>query len=59
MKLITRFAAASRSTSELHALYREAFNAFAHAPRGSAERTNALASIQNIEAELAFRTPGL
>ncbi|MCB1466067.1 MAG: hypothetical protein KDK08_02685 [Rhizobiaceae bacterium] len=30
MKLITRFAAAARSTSELHALYRETFNTFAH-----------------------------
>lgn len=59
MKLITRFAAASRSTSELHALYRETFNAFAHAPHGSVERANAFASLQNIEAELASRTPGL
>lgn len=59
MKLITRFQAASRSTPELHALYREAFNAFAFAPRGSIERSNALASLHNIEAELAVRPPGL
>ncbi len=59
MKLITRFEAASRSNAELHALYREVFNAFATAPRGSQERSNALASLQNIKAELAVRLPGL
>jgi hypothetical protein len=59
MRLITRFDAASRSTAELHALLREAFNAFASAPRGSIERSNALASLHNIEAELAVRPPGL
>lgn len=59
MKLITRFNAASLSTAELHALFREAFNALASAPRGSIERSNALASLHNIEAELARRPPGL
>lgn len=59
MKLITRFEAASRSTDELHALYRDAFNAFAFAPRGSLERMNALASLHTIETELAVRPPGL
>ena len=59
MRLITRFDAASRSTAELHARLREAFNAFASAPRGSIERSNALASLHNIEAELAVRPPGL
>ena len=48
MKLVTRFEAASRSTAELHGLLREAFNAFAAAPRGSIERDNALASMHNI-----------
>lgn len=57
MKLITRFEAASRNTAELNALHREAFNAFANAPRGSEDRRNALASIETIEAELAQRPP--
>lgn len=59
MKLITRFDAAKRSTAELHGLYRDAFNALAAAPRGSEDRRNALASLQNIETELASRMPGL
>lgn len=59
MKLITRFEAARHSTAELHGLYREAFNALASAPRGSDERRNALASLQNIEAELATRPRSL
>lgn len=58
MKLVTRFEAASHSTAELHGLLREAFNALAAAPRGSLERRNALASMRNIEAELATRGPG-
>ena len=57
MKLISRFEAASRSTAELHGLLAEAFNAFAAAPRGSQERRDALATLQNIEDELASRTP--
>lgn len=57
MKLISRFEAASRNTAELNALYREAFNAFASAPRGSEDRRNALASLENTEAELALRPP--
>jgi len=59
MKLVTRFEAASRSTADLHGLLREAFNAFAAAPRGSEERRIALASMEAIEAELASRQPGL
>ncbi|UWQ83124.1 hypothetical protein [Leisingera caerulea] len=59
MKLVTRFEAASRSTAELHALLTEAFNAFAAAPRGSDQRRDAMASMRNIEDELASRTPSL
>lgn len=58
MKLVSRFEAASRSTAELHGLLRQAFNAFAAAPRGSHERRNALQSMRNIEDELAKRGPG-
>ncbi|AQZ50866.1 hypothetical protein [Martelella mediterranea] len=59
MKLVSRFEAASRSTTELHGLLKEAFNAFAAEPRGSQDRDVALTSIRNIEAELAARVPGL
>lgn len=59
MKLVTRFEAASRSTEQLQGLYREAFNAFSVAPRGSQERQDALVSLENIEAELASRMPCL
>ena len=59
MKLVSRFEAASRSTAELHGLLAEAFNAFAAAPRSSQERRAALASMRNIEDELATRSPGL
>jgi hypothetical protein len=59
MKLVSRFEAASRSTAELHGLFREAFNAFAGAPRGSEVRRAALSSLENIEDELASRTLGI
>lgn len=59
MKLVTRFEAASYRTAQLHGLLREAFNAFSVAPRGSQERQDTLASIENVEAELASRMPGL
>jgi len=59
MKLVSRFEAASRSTAELHGLLAEAFNAFASAPRSSRERRDALATMRNIEDELAARGPGL
>ena len=55
MYLITRFELASKSDSELAALYRETFNALARSARESAERRNALASLENIEAERAAR----
>ncbi|MFZ5961909.1 hypothetical protein ACOXXX_03070 [Thalassococcus sp. BH17M4-6] len=58
MKLVTRFEAASRSTEQLQGLYREAFNAFSVAPRGSQEYRSALQSMRIIEDELATRMPG-
>ena len=58
MKLDSRFEAASRSTAEVHGLLQEAFNAFAAAPRSSQERGDALATIRNINDELATRAPG-
>ena len=55
MELITRFELASRRTSELHALYREIFNALARSAPDSADRRNARASLENIAAEIATR----
>lgn len=59
MKLVSRFEAASLSTTELQGLLKEAFTAFATAPRGSQERRDALATMRTIEDELATRAPGL
>jgi len=54
MKLTTRFELASKSTPELRALYRDIFNALSGATQPQ-ERLNAIASLQNIRAELADR----
>lgn len=55
MKLITRFELASKSTLELHALYREVFNALVRSGRETAERRNCLASLENIQREINER----
>jgi hypothetical protein len=55
MKLITRFELATRSTAELRALIRDLFNQLARSAPESAERRNALASLENVQAELAVR----
>ncbi len=57
MNLITRFELAPRSDSELRALHREMLNALVRSPRHGAARRNALASLENIEAEIASRPP--
>jgi len=57
MKLTTRFELASKSTSELRALYRDIFNNLSGATQPH-ERLNAIASMQNISCELASRSPG-
>lgn len=57
MKLVTRFELASRSESELQGLYRNIFNGLVRSAVGSAERRSALASLQNIVAELNARAP--
>lgn len=59
MKLISRFEAATRSTTELHGLHTQALYAFTKAARGSQTRREALASLEAIEAELAARSNGL
>ncbi len=58
MKRVSRFGAAASSTAELHGLLKEGLNAFAAAPRSSQERREALATIRNINDELATRAPG-
>ena len=55
MKLVSRFEAATLSTAELCGLRKEAFIAFSAAPRGSEEQRDALATMRNIESELAMR----
>jgi hypothetical protein len=58
MKLITRFELAARSTSELRGLLRQTFDALAASAPESAERRVALASLENIQAELGVRPDG-
>ena len=55
MKLLTIFELASRSDNELHAIYRELFNELARSNEGSANRRNALASLENIRRVLQSR----
>ncbi|MEW8586856.1 MAG: hypothetical protein AB2531_13925 [Candidatus Thiodiazotropha sp.] len=55
MKLVTRFELAAKNENELRGLLREAFNALAASKPESHQRRNALASIENIQNELASR----
>ncbi|MES9970976.1 MAG: hypothetical protein ABW092_13160 [Candidatus Thiodiazotropha sp.] len=55
MKLVTRFELAAKSKNELHAYLREAFNELARSEPETHQRRNALASIENIQTELASR----
>jgi hypothetical protein len=55
MKLITRFELAARGMGELHTLRREAYGALARSAPGTPERRASLATLENIDAELAFR----
>ena len=55
MKLITRYDLASKSDPELRGLYRQAFNALVQSTPESAERLNALASLENISREINQR----
>lgn len=57
MKLITRFELAAKSKSELYGLHRKVFNKLAKSEPQSLERVNSLASLENIENELASRAP--
>ncbi len=55
MRLITRFELATRSSNELRQLYSEIFNRLARTGAGTPARRNALASLENIQRELAHR----
>jgi len=57
MKLLTIFELATRSEKELHVIYREVFNELAKSDEGSADRRNAIASLENIERALISRPP--
>jgi len=57
MKLTTRFEAAKLSDNELRSLLRETFNALAALDADSAERRNAFATLETIQAELKTRKP--
>ncbi|MCG7870493.1 MAG: hypothetical protein JAZ11_00135 [Candidatus Thiodiazotropha lotti] len=56
MKLITRFELAAKETHELHALFRELFNHVSSNQLNDQERMNAIASMQNIQNELVYRS---
>lgn len=58
MNLITKNELARRSTLELRGLLRQTFTALAKSAPQSAERRNALASIENIHSELEARSDG-
>ncbi len=57
MKLITRFELAAKNENELHTYLRGAFNELARSAPDTHQRRNALASIENIQNELASRVP--
>ena len=57
MKLVTAFELAAKNENELQGLLKEAFNALIQSMPDSYQRRNALASIENIQKELASRLP--
>ncbi len=57
MRLVTRFGLAAKNESELHGLLRNAFNELARSKPHTIQRTNALASIENIQREIGSRAP--
>lgn len=57
MKLVTRFEAAKFNDNELRSLLRKTFNVLAASDADSAERRNALATLETVQAELASRSP--
>ena len=55
MKLITRFKLAAKNVSELRLLHKEVFNRLVRSDPLTMERTNAMASLENIKRGIGFR----
>jgi hypothetical protein len=55
MKVVSRFELAAKNKGELHALLRESFNELAGSEPETHQRSNALASIENIQREISSR----
>lgn len=55
MKLVSHFELATKTKTELHGLLRETFNTLAQSTPQSAERRNALASMENIKRALLMK----
>ena len=55
MRLITKFAMASKIKDEFRVFLRKAFNELAMSEPNSPKRRKALASIENIQSELGMR----
>ena len=56
MKLLTRFELAAKNKNELHVLLRQSFNELVKSNPNTHQRTNALASIENIQREIGARS---
>jgi hypothetical protein len=56
MKLIARFELATKTTKEMHLLYREIFNALARTTYGTADRRSGRSNLENIHREISQRT---
>lgn len=55
MRLVTKFEFAAKSTYQLHGLHKEVFIELIKSNANTLQRTNALASLQNIENELVSK----
>lgn len=55
MKLLTKFELAAKNKNGLHVLLRQSFNELAKCNPNTHQRTNALASIKNIQGEIGSR----
>ena len=55
MKLITQYELEKRSLHELRAIFRSASTALTRSERGTPERRNALANLDNINRAMNFR----
>ncbi len=57
MRLITRFELAAKNKNELYGQHRKIFNELVKSEPHTLEHVNALASLENIEIEIASRAP--